>query len=127
MYGIEPTADLSFLREKTLIQVCFGPYDLQLRFAEEDTSISIQSTVGYGRPDGDFLRRTIGKDEGRSSILEDPCPLLDLLNQRVVGVSWTSDGTTSLEFENGSRLQIYDDSRQFESYNIWHNRKLLVI
>jgi hypothetical protein len=126
MYGILADTDLSFLRGKTLIQVCFGPHDLQLRFAE-DAHVSIESSVGYGVADGDYEQRTIGEEPGVSNVLEDPCFLLHLLMKSVEAVSWTAEGTITLNFDGGFRLQIYDDSKQFESYNIGNGDQLIVV
>jgi hypothetical protein len=126
MYGILADTDLSFLRGKTLVQVCFGPSDLQLRFAE-DTRISVESSVGYGGADGQYEKRMIGEEPGLSNVLEDPCFLLHLLMKSVEAVSWTAEGTITLNFDGGFRLQIYDDSTQFESYNMGNGDQLIVV
>jgi hypothetical protein len=126
MYGIKATTDLSFLKGKTLCQVCFGPYDLQLNFAE-GTRISVESTVGYGAADGTYAKRVIGKGPGMSEVLEDTGFLLRLLMKEVADVHWTAEGTMTLTFTGGSRLQLYDDSQQFESYNVGNAGQLIVV
>ena len=126
MYGIEAATDLSFLKGKTLCQVCFGPYDLQLNFAE-GTRISVTSTVGYGASDGTYAKRVIGKGPDMSEVLDDTGFLLRLLMKEVKEVHWTVEGTLTLNFGDGSRLQLYDDSQQFESYNIWDAGQLIVV
>ena len=115
MYGILADTDLSFLRGKTLTQVCFGPNDLQLHFAD-GTSISIESSVGYSASAGDFAKRIVGKEPGSISVLEDPLFLFALLMKDVEDVTWIKEGTATLTFDQGYRLQIYDDSQQHESY-----------
>jgi hypothetical protein len=127
MYGIKATTDLSFLRGKTLCQVCFGPSDLQLNFAEGKTRISVESTIGYGASDGTYEKRVIGKDPGTSEVLEDTGFLLRLLMKEVEEVHWTAEGTVTLTFAGGSKLQIYDDSQQFESYTIGNGDQLIVV
>ena len=126
MYGIRADTDLSFLRGKTLIQVCFGPYDLQLRFAE-NAHISIQSSVGYGAPEEGYEKRSIGGEPGLPNVLDDTRFLLRLLMKTAEAVSWTAEGTITLNSECGLNLQIYDDSRQFESYTINNGNQLFIV
>ena len=97
-----------------------------LRFAE-GTRISIESSVGYGVTGGDYEKRTIGEESGLTNVLKDPCFLLRLLMKSIETVSWTLEGTTTLTFEDGYQLQIYDDSQQFESYNIGNGDQLIVV
>ena len=127
MYGIKATTDLSFLKGKTLCQVCFGPYDLQLNFAEGITRISVQSTIGYGASDGTYAKRVIGKGPCMSEVLEDTGFLLRLLMKEIEEVHWTAEGTMTLTFAGGSQLQIYDDSQQFESYTIENGNQPIVV
>jgi hypothetical protein len=131
MYGIGATTDLSFLKGKTLCQVAFGPYDLQLGFEQGFSGgarISIQSSVGYGESDGSYLPRIIGKpEEGETTVLQEPGFLLALLMKEVADVSWTSDGTLSLSFSGDIRLQIYDDYKAYESYQVSNGDDLIVV
>lgn len=127
MYGIPADTDLSFLRNMTLTQVCFGPYDLQLAFLEQRTHISITSTIGYALPDGTYAERSIAPQEGVISFLDDPFPLLRLLMKKVTEVSWTLEGTLTLEFEGAVSIQIYDDNGPYESYTVTHDGTLFVI
>jgi len=128
MYGITPSTDLSFLKGKTLCQVAFGPHDLQLGFCE-GARISIWSTVGYGVSDGAYILRIIGEpkqdEPARTTVLEEPAFLLSLLMKEVADVSWTAKGTLTVTFPDDLRLQIYDDSEQFESYSVEGNGQLI--
>jgi hypothetical protein len=112
VYGIPATTDLSFLRDKTLTQVCFGPYDLQLNFCEEITNITTTSTIGYGLAVGTYAERSIGPKEGFVPVQE---------------VSWTAEGTLTLEFEGAVRVQFYDDLGPYECYTITHNDDFFVM
>lgn len=127
MYGIPATTDLSFLRNKTLTQVAFGPYDLQFNFAEEAVNITVESTIGYALEDGTYAARSIDSAEELIPVHDDPCPLLRLLMKKVTEVSWTAEGTLTLEFEGAVRIQIYDDLGPYECYTITHNKDLFVM
>jgi hypothetical protein len=127
VYGIPATTDLSFLRDKTLTQVCFGPYDLQLNFCEEITNITATSTIGYGLAVGTYAERSIGPKEGFVPVQDDPFPLLRLLMKTVTEVSWTAEGTLTLEFEGAVRVQFYDDLGPYECYTITHNDDFFVM
>jgi hypothetical protein len=127
LYGIPAETDLSFLRDKTLTQVGFGPWDLQLHFHEEITHITVTSTIGYALADGAYAERSISPQEGVVPVHEDPCPLLRLLMKKVTDVSWTREGTLTLEFEGAARVQIYDNLGPYECYTITHNDDFFVM
>jgi hypothetical protein len=47
--------------------------------------------------------------------------------KKIEAVNWTPEGTTTVTFEGGYRLQIYDDSPKFESYTLWNGGHLIVV
>ena len=109
MYGLPSNANLSFFEGKTLLQACFGENDLILRFTG-GISVAIYSCIGVGLAETQIQRVT--------AFEEAAVRILGLLNREVAGVSWTTEGTVSLSFEAGQIVELYDDSREFESYSI---------
>lgn len=117
MYGLPKDADLSFLQDQPLVQVCIGEHDAILNFA--DASISIQSTIVYQACASDPIRC--------SSYIEAARLLAMLLGQTVVKVAIERPGTLLLTFSAGTVLSICDDSAEYESYVISHASAIIVV
>jgi hypothetical protein len=127
MYGLSVDTDVSFFVGQTLTQACFGPSDLILNFQGDrientipagSATLSIGSSIGCFQADSCFER------------IEDfklrPEFILNLLH----GVAITEagvipEGTLALQFADGTRLEVYDDSDQYESYSICHGSWLV--
>lgn len=112
MHGWRPDVDLEFLKGKTLIQVCFGPLELELRFAEDGTSVSFQSTVEFEFEGTGGQRLTIGRGQRRDSVLENAFPILSLLMHVVTDVRWVMEGMTTLTFDDGRTVKICETRRE---------------
>jgi hypothetical protein len=118
MYGLPPEANLSFLGDQTLLQVCIGLHELILNF-DQGVSITITSSVGFAFPEGTYHRY----DDFREAAAVTSA----LLNQRVLSATGQADGTLSLKFEGCSRLDVFYDSKQYESYTIRTREHLIVV
>ena len=118
MYGLPSGTNLDFIKSTTLIQVCFGPFDLILNF-HRDVSISIYSSIAVGPAGTNLLRHTSFEEIGRE--------ILSLLNRDVLNVEWSPNGTISLTFEGNDLLEIYDDSAHYESYTLSGPAGLIVV
>jgi hypothetical protein len=117
MYGIRPNVSLAFLRETTIVQVCFGSHDLVLNFAE-DIRIAIFSSVSMGFKGGPLHKYGNSRDAAAD--------LFALLDKHVDDVAWTADGTLTLTIADRV-LQIHDDSDRFESYVIRNGTEEVVV
>lgn len=118
MYRLPPDVDLSFLVNKTLIQVCFGGNDLVLNFAP-NVSITVTSSVRVSGPSGTGERREDFREIANS--------LFRLLNSSISSAAGHPDGTLILTFTGEWLLEIYDDSDRYESYVIRYDGKTIVV
>ena len=105
MYGLTGTLDLSFLLGGTVIQVCLGQYQTQVRL--EDAVILIECKHTLVTAEGTTVwDRGAFPSEGLSR----------LLGQTVSQASVLDERTLELTFSAGDRLLLVDDSDQFESF-----------
>ena len=112
MYGVPADLDLGFLHGAELIQVCLGLHQLQFHFHPAG-SISVEGgwellDAGGARLDG----RYDGPDRP-------PYQLHRLLGRRVSGSEVSAPDLFALRFEGGEVLRVFDDSPQYESFQIW--------
>jgi hypothetical protein len=118
MHGLPSNVNLDFFIKKTFLQMCIGANDLILNF-DNDVSITVTSSIGCLDSTG-----KIHKGEDFLKI----APILGLLlNCTVVSVKGDKSGTLKLEFDNGGKLEIYDDSEQYESYIIKNGEQIIVV
>ncbi|WP_263352641.1 hypothetical protein [Acidicapsa acidisoli] len=116
MHGLSPDTDVSFFVGQTLIQACFGPHDLILNF-QGDTLATVSIWSSIGCVDGD------GACKKSEDFREEADFLLKLLNVAIVSSQMSAGSVLCLGFENGTQLEIYDDSDQYESYSIHYAGK----
>ncbi len=110
MHGLSQDVDVSFCVGQTLSQICFGPHDLILNFhAEKSATISIWSSIGCIGADG-VSEKFVDLKKSADFVLH-------LLNLTVQSATIPANGTLSLGFEDGTYLEIYDDSDRYESYS----------
>jgi hypothetical protein len=120
MHGMSPDMDVSFLEGQRLIQACFGKHDLILNF-DETASISLLITSSIGSAvAGEELQRDSDFTEHASTLLH----CLDVLTTSVFVVD---SQTLRIGFANGTTLEVYDDSKQFESLVITHAGRTIVV
>ena len=118
MYGLPSTLDLSFLCGKTLLQICVGGADLILNF-DGDVSITVTSSVGWTNAQ---KAHDVYEDFSKAVSV-----VATLLNKPVVSSRGNPSGTLTLEFLGGVTLELYDDSKQYESYVIKHGSDVIVV
>jgi hypothetical protein len=118
MYGLPSGTNLDFIKNTILIQACFGPHDLILKF-HQNVSISCYSSLAVGRTGTELIRHRSPKEISRK--------IIRLLNRPVLNIEWTPSGTVSLTFEGNDLLEIYDDNGPYESYTISSPAGLIVV
>ena len=118
MYGLPKNIDLAFLLEKSLQQVCVGFNDLILQF-DDDLGITITSECDYESKRDEVTR--IEKYPLSASMI------CQLLGCSIVQAKGAEDGTLVLRFSNEDTLTIYDDSKEYESYQIKHREHLIIV
>ena len=118
MYGLPHDIDLTFFRGKTLLQVCIGAHDLILNF-DGDVNVTVTSSIG--------CVDSSGITQNYSSFREAACAVANFLNQTAVFAEGNKLSTLILKFDGGGMLLIYDDSKDYESYTIKHERREIVV
>ena len=118
MYGLPDTTDLSFIKNKALLQVCIGFNEIILNF-DGNTSITAQTDIAH-------------TSNGEITAVYKTCTpmapmLVRFLHQSVTKVSIQAPGTLILEFSNDEGLAIYDASSEYESYQVSHSGKIIVV
>jgi hypothetical protein len=111
MYGVPTDLDLGYLHGATLIQVCLGEYQLQFHFHPKG-SISVEGRWELHDAAGELIDRLY---DG----MERPAYQLHrLLGQAVVGTEVAAPVSCALRFQKGEVLRLFDDSQQYESFQI---------
>lgn len=109
MYGITKTGDYGFLVGKLVEQVCLGRYQTQIHL--DDARLSIEGKHVLLRAE-DQMAIIWERGQFRSDGIS------KLLGQTVSGVSVSEGGPVEITFSQGDRLLIFDDSHQYESFEI---------
>ena len=110
MYRIPPDLDLSFFVGSTLEQVAIGKYDVQFRF-DSGASIALQGEATVfldGTPAAHWSEET-----GWSTLA-----FQNLLNHCMLDVRVLTERVIELCFSENVRLQLCDNSDQYESMQI---------
>jgi hypothetical protein len=118
MHGLPPTLDLSFFKDRALLQVCVGENELILNF-EESVSVNVSSRIGWIGAKG---RRDTYEDFSKAATA-----VITLLHDVVVSAHGDTKGTLTLDFGSGVKLEFYDTSQRHESYLIKHQEELIVV
>ena len=109
MYGIPKTIDFSFLLGKMVEQVCLGQYQTQIHLDDANISIECKHTLFIA----EGLRKiTWERDEFPSEGIS------KLLGQTLSRVAVEDSGALEFTFSKGDRLSLFDDSEQYESFQI---------
>lgn len=109
MFGLIPGSDFSFLIGHQVNQVCFGEYQTQIQLLPASISFECKHVL------------TISKDN-RVIVTEGEAPpntnLVCLLGSTLTAAQVVEEDVLQLIFSNGDRLTLFDDSPQFESFQI---------
>lgn len=111
MYHFSPDLDVSSFAGVELQQICVGKFDLQLRFSS-GLCIAAQTTV-----------RVVGNGWSLEWIEGNGWTSLEfqhLLNEQVTDATVANERLLELRFGNGLVLQLFDDSDQYESMQIYY-------
>jgi hypothetical protein len=118
MYGLPKHIELGFLLKKELQSVSFGLHEVILCFNDYLT-INVTSECTYQSKAGEIVKI--------DSYIASATLICTLISQSIAEARGEEDGTLTLQFTNGDMLTIYDDSNQYESYQIKHGDKLIVV
>jgi len=119
MYGIPDNFCLSSFREATLISVQLGQFQVNLRFDGHNRGVSIQSRYALVAPGGEAEEFTAAPAGAAA--------LAALLGAQLENVAGTADGTLTLTFATKAKVIVFDDSAQYESYQIHDGDDLIVV
>ena len=111
MNGVPADLNIAFLHGSELIQVCLGQNQLQFHFHPAG-SISVEG--GWELRDAAGARID-GCHDGPD---RPPYQLHRLLGRRVVASEVSAPAWFALRFEGGGVLRVFDDSPQYESFQI---------
>ena len=112
MHGVPRNLDLGFLRGTILVQVCIGQYDVQFNFHPEG-KVSVLGKWELANGSGEQLDRNFPDGSKRP-----PYQLHRLLGHRVVGSEVDAPRSFTLIFDSGDILRVFDDSKEYESFEI---------
>jgi hypothetical protein len=118
MHGITGDLDFSFLKDKELIQIAIGQFQVQFHF-RGDIGVSVENTFVYHSADGLIVWHP-------NEIAAAAAPL-KLLGKSVTRVKTDPPTTLWLEFENGERLAVVDGSREYESFTVTRPGQTIVV
>ncbi len=111
MYGVPADLDLSFLHGTVLIQVCLGQHQVQFHF-HPTGSIFVEGGWELRDAAGEWM-------DGTTEGVERPrCRSDRLLGGRVAGSEVSAPRWFALRFDGGEVLRVFDDSEQYESFQI---------
>jgi len=119
MYGLSSHEDLTFLIGRELIQVCIGRQQAALHFFPEGVSIFIETDIRHISPGG--------ATSTYETIPRAASALTSLLNAVIANAEARPPGTLSIRFESGDILEFDDTSPHYESYQIKHNGRTIVV
>jgi hypothetical protein len=119
MYKLPKDFDGSFLVGRTLEMVCFGANQVFLHLGD-GTMITIESSFQHTRGPDD-------RDAKKSEMPIAVSDLMQLVGRSVVQAMGDKNGTLTLFFDNEHALKCFDDSSQYESYQIKHGGKIVIV
>lgn len=123
MYGLQANVDLSFFVGRTLGDISFSEHSIVLNFdgqkIEPRVSLGIQSAVS--------LKILDGKKYEWEDFRQGASFLVALIGNTVAAVKGNVNGTLTIEFQEGSILEVYDNSKQYESYQIRLGPEFIIV
>lgn len=118
MYGLPKNIDLNFLKGIQLIQICISFNHVIMRF-DNDVTISVESVFKLFTDEGEV--------RFHSENISINTDFINLLGETIIGLEAYESGTLVLYFENGSKVELYDDSKKYESYEIRGNGRTITV
>ena len=111
MYGVPKDLDLTYLHGAELIQVCLGVHQVQFHFHPRGI-LSVEGEWELRAADDSELDRSEPPPRTR------PFELHRLLGPKVTDTVLAPPNWLAIRFERGELLRVFDDSEQYESFNI---------
>jgi hypothetical protein len=118
LYGLPAGVDFRFFMGLMLTQVCIGLHELILHFGS-DATVTVEGDLG--------VRAPAHPEQIVSDYRQAAADVASLLGRTVADVEPQDDGTLSLDFAGGWRLNFYDSSAHYESYQIQHGTDYYVV
>ena len=118
MHGLPKDVDLSLFIRREVIQVCIGCHQAQLNF-DGRVRVSIEGEAAHRNPSN--VTSTYSELRQMAEML------VGLLGKCVVEATRLEPGTLVLSFDSGDVIEIYDSSEHYESYQIIHGDKWIVV
>ncbi|QCQ17422.1 DUF6188 family protein [Microbacterium sp. RG1] len=118
MYRIPAGETFSFLRGRSLDQLCFGRHQLIMRF-DEGLYVSVEGQLGVQPADSE---ETVVDDTRDAA-----ATLVTALGTLVRDVVVDDDRSFSMTFEGGLRVRVIDSSDEYESFQIGHGRSVFIV
>jgi hypothetical protein len=118
MYGLKESVDLSFLINAEITQVALGKHDIQIAFGEQ-SNITAQCQILFEQSAG--TTKIDGKN-GRSA-----GSLSGLLGDVVENIQISNRDELILRLKSGNILRLFDSSRHYESFVVWHNGDFIAV
>ena len=109
MNGISSKLDLNPLIGQTARQICFGEFQLIVRF-DDPFEIGIECDCSY---ENRGLTTVQAADYGRNASL-----ICNLLGKKIHSAERTSEGGLLLYFEGDTSLHVINSNRHYESFQI---------
>jgi len=119
MYDLPKEVNFDFLKGQELAMLCFGPYTLTLHF-DPGTQIQIEGAFSHRG-----CRSTKNLKKYRFPITESQ--LMGLLMQKIKNVETKENGKLTLHFSNNESLIIEGNTGPYESYNVQHHGRYIVV
>jgi hypothetical protein len=116
MYGLPDNFTADFVVGRVLEMICFAKHHVTLHF-DGNVSVTIRSAFSV----------TTGQQVCMVVIPCNESNLMQLLEARVIEAAGTTDGTLTMNFMGGEVLKVYDNSRQYESYEIRQGESVTVV
>jgi len=118
MYGLKNTEDISFLLNACVSQIVVSQSALKIDF-DQPIRLTILSAFAVSIT-GQPMRRFDGS-------VEDAIALFPLISNVITAAKATTSGGLQVNFSSGAQLEIFDDSKQYESFTISNGDHLIVI
>lgn len=116
MYGLSQDFRVEGLVDSVLSQICVGKFDVQFRF-DSGTFFCVQGTARMYQKDQIIANWT-------EDYVWDDLSFQNILNCKVLKYSVENDRVLAIFFENDFRLELVDDSQQYESMQIYPKGEL---
>ena len=119
MYGLPENFDGSFLIGRNLEMICFNANQIYLHF-DGQVTITIEGTFSHQHAQSESDTAVISVPVSQSDLMQ-------LLEHQISAISGDKDGTLTLVFDDGQILRCYDQFPDYESYQIRHGDKVIIV